>query len=623
MRLVEVRLLDGPNVYRLEPTVKLEVSVGRRRTWYGSRLPTQQSIVHLGRAAKPADAPPSVRDLGAWVARLHALTGAAAWLVTEGRAASPARAHIPVMLHRTSEPGHWIVAFPWRERERAEAIASAAFRLVELDIALTARPRDARGGSRSLGRAVAAIGDAGTTPPPWIRDADRRVPAVSISGTNGKSTTTRMITHILHAAGRHVGTTTSDGVLFDEVLVEAGDLTGPAGARAVFADPRVEVAVLETARGGIVLKGMGYESNDASVLTNVSADHLDLQGIHTLPELADVKATVTRITRPSGVVVLNAEDPLVAAMARRVKARVCLFALDPDNASVHRHLARGGLASLVIDGRITEAEGVERRPIIAVDEIPVAVFGLARHNVANALAAAAAARALGASISEVANGLGSFQPTADHAPGRLNFYAVGDRLVVVDFAHNEAGVDVVLDVAEGLVGSRRERRGRAFLSIIIGTAGDRPDDSVRGIGRIAAARADEVAIKETLHYLRGRTRESMVGEFHEGIRGAGARRRDVVVYETEALAVRGELTDPGRLASGPLPGVLVIMCHAERDDVVATILDLGGVAVSSLAALGAFRDAARYPGQPSDTDNSPGSEMAGPDEPPPSAIASR
>ena len=145
------------------------------------------------------------------------------------------------------------------------------------------------------------------------------MPVVSISGTNGKSTVTRLITHILIGAGRHVGTTTSDGVLVDERLVEPGDWTGPSGAQQILARRDIDVAVLETARGGIVLRGMGYESNEVSVLTNVSSDHLDLQGIHTLPELAEVKATVARITKPDGWVVLNADDPYVAAVARRVK----------------------------------------------------------------------------------------------------------------------------------------------------------------------------------------------------------------------------------------------------------------------------------------------------------------
>ena len=583
MRLIEIRVLDGPNVYRLEPTVKVEVMVGRRRTWYGQRLPGAHARVRLGAAVPVADAPQPIRDLAAWVRRLHVDSGAASWLAAERRDGAATRTRLPVTLHRSSEPGHWVVAYPWRERERAETLAEAAFRLVELGVEATVRP----GGSRTLARALRAIAQAGTTPPPWIRDAQRRIPTVSISGTNGKSTTTRMISHILRVAGRHVGTTTSDGVLFDEVLVEAGDLTGPAGARAVFDERHAEVAVLETARGGIVLKGIGYESNDASVLTNVSPDHLDVQGIHTLPELAEVKATVARITRPAGAVVLNAEDPLVAAVARAVRARVVFFSLDAGNARVRRHLARGGTA-MVLDGEwLVERVGASRHRIARIDAIPSAIAGLARHNIANALAAAGAARTLGATLTEVAGGLSTFQPTADQAPGRLNLYRLGERLVIVDYAHNEAGATVILDVAEGLAGTRVERSGRAFVTMVIGTAGDRPDDTLRGMGRIAAERCDEVAIKETVGYLRGRSRESVVGELLAGVRDGGGRPGHVAVYEDEPLAVRGELTDTARVASGILPGVLVVMCHADRDGVVDVLRELGATPVSGadLAAL--------------------------------------
>ena len=196
-------------------------------------------------------------------------------------------------VHRTSEPGHWVVSFPWHEQGRAEAIAGLAFRLAE-------RRADPRSRSALPSQLIRQIRDANARPPSWITDDERRVPAISISGTNGKSTTTRMIANILRTAGRHVGVTTSDGVIVDDELVEEGDLTGPLGAQSVLRNPDIDVAVLETARGGILLRGLGYQSNDASVLTNVSPDHLDLQGLHTLPELAEVKSVIARVTKPEG-----------------------------------------------------------------------------------------------------------------------------------------------------------------------------------------------------------------------------------------------------------------------------------------------------------------------------------
>jgi cyanophycin synthetase len=230
-------------------------------------------------------------------------------------------------------------------------------------------------------------------------------------------------------------------------------------------------------------------------------------------------------------------------------------------------------------GSLVELEGKQRRVICRTADMPATIRGLARHNVANAMAAAAAARALGASIDEVARGLRTFNPSAEQAPGRLNLYRVGNRVVVVDFAHNEAGVTVVMDVAEGLVGLKADRAGKRFLSLVIGTAGDRPDDTLRGIGRIAAERADQVAIKETLDYLRGRTRESTIGELLDGVRSGGGRPADVPVYIDEPSSVRGELTAAGRVAADGLPGILVVMTHADREEVVAAIHELGGAPV--------------------------------------------
>src|SRR5439155_7897910 len=195
------------------------------------------------------------------------------------------------------------------------------------------------------------------------------------------------------------------------------------------------------------------------------------------------------------------------------------------------------------------------------------IGGLARHNVANALAAAGGARALGATIDQVADGLRDFRPTSDRSPGRLNIFRLGSRLVVVDFAHNEAGISAILDVAEGIAGGAAGRA--APVTIIIGTTGDRPDDTLRGIGRIAATRAQRVAIKETLRYLRGRTRESIIGELLAGAKAGGKSAAEIPVYESETAALRGELNAAGGAGAGgtatggrpDAPRVIVLMCH--------------------------------------------------------------
>ncbi len=480
--MIETRLFEGPSVYRLEPVVKLELAIGRRRTFYGQRAPGAHALVRLGADVPARDWPDDLAGVVEWIRRLRVDHG-------EGRRG--------LAVHRSSDPGHWIVTYPWVGAERSREIAEAALGLAERNVSPARRARLTGGQTRLLARWETRIEEARTTPAAWIRDVDRRIPIVSISGTNGKSTVTRLLSHVLLLAGRHVGTTTSDGVLVDERMVDPGDWTGPGGAHQVLARSDVDVAVLETARGGIVLRGVGYESNDASILTNVSSDHLDLQGIHTLPELAEVKATICRITRPDGWVILNGDDPLVAAVARRVRARIAFFSIAASaSPTVRRHLAAGGRAYLVRRGELVEVDAGRVDPIVPIDEVPITIGGIARHNVANALAAAAGARALGASIDDVAHGLRDFRPTAERSPGRLNLFRLGQRIVIVDFAHNEAGISAVLDVAEGIAGGAAGRA--APITIIIGTAGDRPDDTLRGIGRIAGERAQRIAIKETL-----------------------------------------------------------------------------------------------------------------------------
>ena len=575
MRLIEIRLLEGPNVYRLEPVVKIELALGRRRTFYGERRPARHALVRLG-ATVPARAwPDPIAAIAGWVRRLRADHGE-----TGGR----------LTVHRSSDPGHWIIAVPWTGADRARTIAEAAIALAERDVSSSRTARLTGHQERVVARWAARLDEARTTEPSWIRDADRTVPIVSISGTNGKSTVTRLVTHILVAAGRRTGTTTSDGVLIDERMIDPGDWTGPGGAQIVLGRSDLDVAVLETARGGIVLRGVGYESNDVSVLTNVSSDHLDLQGIHTLPELAEVKSVICRITRPDGWVVLNADDPLVAAIRRRVRAHVALFSVARAGAGmVRRHAAAGGRGYVLRDGTdLYELEGERASKIVDVARVPITIGGIARHNVANVLAAAAAARGLGATIEQVRRGLVDFRPTSSQSPGRLNLFRLGQRVVIVDFAHNEAGVAAVLDVAEGIAGGAAGRT--APITAIVGTAGDRPDDTLRGIGRIAAERAQRVAIKETRKYLRGRTPASVIGEILAGITSGGVSRDAVPVYASETEALRGELNGTGPLPSGDgarpdSPRVIVLMCHEDRDGVFELLESLGARPVDVAAEL--------------------------------------
>ena len=584
MRLVEIRLLEGPNLYRLEPAVKVEVAVGAEEAWHGERDAAEGVATRLWANVPPSRRPAEVARLAGWCSRLRLETGKG----------TPADVHV----HRGADPGHWIISFPWRGAERARTLAETAWQLAGEE------RLDPEGVPPSHPDVVAAgwrIAGATSHGPTMIPDVGRRIPVISISGTNGKSTVTRMIAHILGQAGHRVGMTTSDGIVVDGRMVEPGDWTGPGGAATILGRGDVDVAVLETARGGILLKGIGYASNEASVLTNVSSDHLDVQGIHTLPELAAVKATICRITKPGGWVVLNADDPHVAAVAALVTARIAFFSREADPSPIlQAHVEGGGRAHVVRRGALVEIEAGEVRPIVRIDEIPATLGGLARHNVAKALAAAGGARAMGATIEQVAEGLRDFRPTADRSPGRLNLFRHGKRVVIVDYAHNEAGLLALLDVADGIAAGGAARTWP--LTLIIGTAGDRPDDTIRGIGRIAGARARRVAIKETVGYLRGRDPAEMVEVLRAGIaEGAGevtaAGRPGAVdpaavpVYESEVAALRAELA----VAGGPdaagrpdQPAVIALMCHAERDDVFRLLADLGARPVDTPADLRAL-----------------------------------
>ncbi|MCI0343892.1 MAG: hypothetical protein L0221_00425, partial [Chloroflexi bacterium] len=322
----------------------------------------------------------------------------------------------------------------------------------------------------------------------------------------------------------------------------------------------------------ILLRGVGYESNEASVITNASSDHMDLQGIHTLPELAEVKAVIARITKHNGLVVLNADDRHVAGIARKVTARVAFFTLLGDRSTrVRRHVAEGGLAYLVRDGRLGEAEGPAWRPLGSLAAIPAVLGGVARHNVANVLAAAGAARAMGASIAAVKRGLRTFVPSTEDSRGRLNVFRDDHRVVVVDFAHNEAGVTVLFDVVDAIARAVGKEDRPAPISAIVGLAGDRPDDTLRGVGRIIAGRVDRFVLKEMLHYLRGRTRESLLGEIRAGA-VEGGWNGAIPVHIDEPTALAAELD---RTANAEPPEVIVVLCHEDREGVYRLLAERG------------------------------------------------
>lgn len=334
---------------------------------------------------------------------------------------------------------------------------------------------------------------------PWARLG--AIPVALITGTNGKTTTTRMLASILAHTGRVVGSTSTDGVVVDGVVVERGDWSGPGGARRVLRDPRVEVAALETARGGLLRRGLPLDGYDVGVVTNVADDHLGEFGVDTLDDMAEVKCLVARGVRPGGVVVLNAADPLLRTRAPSFVGRVVPFAIHQTD--VADALAAGSEVWCVevVDGcpRIVRSKGPTRTAVVAVDDVPACFGGAARYNIENALAAAAAARALGADDAAIASGLRSFSTGVDANPGRGNVLRHDGVTVVVDFAHNPAAVAALA----GLLAHLRGDAGRLLLCV--GAPGDRLDSELEGLAdAIAALGPDGVVLRELEHYRRGR-----------------------------------------------------------------------------------------------------------------------
>jgi cyanophycin synthetase len=386
--------------------------------------------------------------------------------------------------------------------------------------------------------------------PPGARPT---IPVIAVTGTNGKTTTTRLIAHLFRATGRTVGFTTTDGVYLQNRLVVRGDMTGPFAANVLLSNPTVEVAVLETARGGILRAGLGFDECDVGIVLNVAGDHLGLHGIHTPEQLADVKAVVPSGVKRRGTAVLNADDPLVAAMAERTRGDVVYFTTVPDRGSplVEAHLETGGTAACIEQGEFVVRRGRLCIPIAAVHEVPLTVEGLARFQYGNVLAAIAATFVQGMRYEDIRAGLLSFFPSPALTPGRLNLLRVRGGTVLVDYAHNPRAVEGLMEVALGL--EARRRIG------VLAAPGDRRDEDVREIGQLCA-RLDRVILKEDRDR-RGRAPGEMARLLEEGLLdgGLGPDRIATVLAEQDAIArALGAMQDGDLLVVlvDDVPGVL-------------------------------------------------------------------
>ncbi len=318
---------------------------------------------------------------------------------------------------------------------------------------------------------------------------DGRIPVVAVTGTNGKTTTSLLVAHTARRAGLRTGVTTTGGVYVDGQLTMKGDCTGYRSARSILASPEVDFAVLETARGGILKRGLAYDRCDVAVVLNVSSDHLGLDGVETIDELARVKAVVAK--RASRAVVLNAEDDYCAAMAKELSntVEVIYFALDADNPLLLRHLERGGRGVYLVDNTVVLATGARHEALVDVRQMPVSLNGCARYNIANALAATAALAACGFGNLEIVDGLRTFVSDSKHNPLRSNLFDVDGVTVIVDYAHNCAAYAALAETARAITPGR--------VVGVVAAPGDRRDADLVDIGRTCAAGFDELVVYET------------------------------------------------------------------------------------------------------------------------------
>jgi len=335
-----------------------------------------------------------------------------------------------------------------------------------------------------------------------------RIPIFAITGTNGKTTTTRLIAHILKNAGRTVGFTTTDGTYIGNQQIVAGDNTGPVSAQLVLKDPTVDVAVLETARGGIIRSGLGFDYCDIGVVTNVAADHLGLKDVNTLEDLARVKSVVPRAVSRRGFAVLNAEDDLVYAMKEKTEGRVVCFSMDENHPNIKKRAARGRISCVYENGYVTILKGKWKVRVERVTNIPLTYGGRAEFMIQNVLAATLACFVHGVSMEALRVGLTTFNAGTAQTPGRLNFVEVGDVTVLMDYAHNPAGL-------RGLTAFISKLPNKYRTCVLNGT-GDRRDDDIREFGKIAADNFDRIVIR-TGNYLRGREPDELHGLLQEGI----------------------------------------------------------------------------------------------------------
>ncbi len=380
-----------------------------------------------------------------------------------------------------------------------------------------------------------------------------RIPIIAITGTNGKTTTTRLIAHMAKMKGFRVGYTTSDGVYIQNRLLMKGDCTGPSSAEFVLKDPTVNFAVLECARGGLLRAGLGFKKCDVGIVTNVAADHLGLKGIHTVEQLAKVKGVIPETVLPDGYAILNADDDLVYEMRRTINCNLALFSMDEENPRIKALQKLGGITAVYENGYVTLCRGTWKMRIMKAENIPLTFGGKATFMIQNILPAIIAANVRGIGIEDMKIALETFIPSASQTPGRLNLFQFENFSILLDYAHNPAGMRALQKFTDNL---------EATLKIgIIAGVGDRRDEDTRQLGSIAAEMFDEIIIRQDKN-LRGKSEEQLINMLDDGIKLKDANKKTTIIpSEKDAIT---------HAVQNAKKGCLIVCCS----DVVPDALEL-------------------------------------------------
>lgn len=399
----------------------------------------------------------------------------------------------------------------------------------------------------------------------------KNIPVAIVTGTNGKTTSVRLASHIMRAANNVVGISSTDGIAVDNDVLDTGDYSGPGGAREILRDKRVDVAILETARGGLLRRGLAIDKADAVLITNVAEDHMGDFGVKTIEQLADVKWIVSRCVatkqnaaKDNRKLILNADDALIVARANASDFNIAWFSINPNNPLVQAQIKHGGSACTIEDGRIIlygQANGqATRHDLLSIADVPITLNGAAEHNSYNVLGAILLCYQLGASVDEIKSGLVSFS-TQDN-PGRCNLFEINGAKVLVDFAHNPHGIGALLQMTEKLPATRK--------LLLIGQAGDRSDDDIRALVDMAVSTSafDKVIIKSMSKYARGREENEVVDILYKQFIkcGLAADKVDIIACELEAVKSAVDWAQQGDL--------LILLTHEQRDEVLAFLAAL-------------------------------------------------